>query len=70
MRRFYTGLLVVGVAVASFAVGRSTSGGAPSAPITSDSVASIDTLQMQSVSRKLPEQPPSFLSYLIFPPEQ
>jgi hypothetical protein len=54
MRKFYTGVLMVAVATASFAVGRSTSGPAPSAAFQTENVASIDVHKMQSASGFLP----------------
>lgn len=55
MRKLYTGLVLVAVAAASFAIGRATSVPVISAALISDNVASIDVLQLQSMSRDLPE---------------
>jgi len=78
MRRFYVGLLMVAIATASFTVGRSTSGYAPSLTLGSGKTASVDGHQAQSVSRNPPHIEPdpalervgSFHGYLVFPPEQ
>ena len=48
MRKFYTGMIMLAVATASFAIGRSGSGPAPVAALTSENVASIDVHKMQS----------------------
>ena len=55
MHKLYTGLALVAVAAASFAIGRATSGPMTSAALTSDNVASIDVFRLQSNSRGLPE---------------
>lgn len=84
MRKVYIVLLMVTLATASFVVGRSTSGHAPTAALTSESVASIDRLHVQSVSGNPAEaqsnfteaaaaptdQPSSFHGYLVFPSNQ
>ena len=53
MRRFYTALVMVAVATASFAIGRTTSGSGPVAALTGD-VASIDVAQLHSMIGDLP----------------
>jgi hypothetical protein len=72
MRKFYAALVMVAVATASFAFGRSTSSPVPIAALTGENVASIDVSQLQSVSRDLPELPADtqYHGYLVFPPDR
>ena len=82
MRKFRMSLLMIAVATASFAVGRSTSGYAPSVTLASRKAAPTEGPQAQSVSRNPPHiesdapalehvgQSSSYHGYLVFPPEQ
>jgi len=55
MRNIYTGVLIVAVAMASFAIGRFTSGPHAAAAVQADGFIYIDVMHLQSVSRDLPE---------------
>jgi hypothetical protein len=54
MRKLYTGLILVAVATASFAIGRSTSGPVPDAALKTENAAHIDVQKMHVVSGHLP----------------
>jgi hypothetical protein len=54
MRKFYAALVMVAVATASFAIGRSTSGPAPGAALTTENVGSIDVQKLHAASGYLP----------------
>ena len=56
MRNIYTGVLMVAIAMASFAIGRFTSAPNPAAAaVQADGFVHIDVMHLQSVSRDLPE---------------
>jgi hypothetical protein len=55
MRSIYTGLMMAAVAMASFAIGRATSGPAPGTALISGNVASVEAVRLQSNRHDLPE---------------
>ncbi len=55
MRNIYTGVLVVAIAITSFALGRATSGPQPAVAVEATGFVPIDVMHLQSVSRDLPE---------------
>jgi len=55
MRNIYTGVLMVAIVMASFAIGRFTSVPHATAAVQADRFIHIDVMHLQSVSRDLPE---------------
>ena len=53
MRNIHTGVLMVAIAITSFALGRVTSGPQPAVAVEATAFVPIDVMHLQSVSRDL-----------------